>query len=55
MLWIGQAYIKVAGHQHLGPLEPPADSRSDVLYGQGVVGGDVTPHRMPVLPSRLQM
>ena len=31
------------------------NGRNDVLYGRVVVGGDITPHKIPPLPSRHQL
>ena len=51
-LWIGQVRIEVTSHMKLAPLGPPDDGRNDVLYGRGVVGGDIIAHSVPPLSSR---
>ena len=52
---IDQVCIGGAGHQKLIPVGPTADGRNSVLYGWGVVGSYVSPHGMPLLPSRCQI
>ena len=49
-IWILQAYIKVSDHQHLCPTGSLADGRNDVLYGRGVIWGNIAPHEITLLP-----
>ena len=47
--------IEVAGHQYLVPVRSNSDGHIDVLYGQGVAGGDIAPHNMPPPSPRHQL
>ena len=37
------------------PQEPPDNGRDDVIYGRGVIGGDIILHDIPPLPPRYKM
>ena len=54
-LRLRQFRVEVNGHQNLRPTGTPFDGRNNVLYGRGVVGGDVSPHDMPLMPFYFQM
>ena len=46
-----QVFISVVGYQQIIPSGLPDDGCDIVLYGQGVIEGDVAPHEIPPLPS----
>ena len=48
-LRLRQVYVEVASHQQLIPAGPPDDGRDNVLYGRGIIGGDVPPHDIILL------
>ena len=50
-----QVGIEVSGQQELGSVRLIPDGRSNVLYGQGIAGGDKTPNDIPPPPPRHQM
>ena len=54
-LWLGQVRIEVSVHHQFFHLGPSAYGRDNVLYGQGVIGGNITPQDIPPLPSRQQL
>ena len=54
-LRLHQVRIEVVGHQQLRPVGPPSDGCDDVLYGQGVVRGNIAPPDIPPLPSCIQL
>ena len=47
--------IEVSGLQNLVPVRSNSDGKIDVLYGQGVAGGDIAPHNMPPLSPHHQL
>ena len=47
--------IEFSVHQDLSPVRSIPDGCNDVLYGQGVSGGNIAPHDMPPPPPRYQL
>ena len=47
--------VEVACQQDLGPIFFNPDGSSDVLYDQGIAGGDIAPNNMPPPPTHHQL
>ena len=48
-LWCGQVIVEIFDHQQRGPTGPLDGGSDNILYGQGVIWGQVTPHNIPLL------
>ena len=53
--WLRNICIEVKCHQELGPVRSIPDGSSDILYGRGVSGGDISPYDMPPPPPCHQL
>ena len=53
--WNGQVRIEVSCQQQLGPSGLPSNGHNNVLYGGGVVKGNIIPHNMTPLLAHHQL
>ena len=54
-LWCHQVDVGASVHQNLGPVGTLADGRDDVIYGRGIVWGQIAPLDIPPMYSLCHM